>query len=169
MFINISKFLKLPTPDSRTPVFRVFNFPEIRNKFLYLYNIYIIYNIILNSLSFKNAHFGSSGVGSPGVSTRYGLESTCPQRGAMLEILIDCDLKFLPSFVLHLRVTRLSVRTFHAHEAQHTLMRIPAGFLTKAKSAPSAEFLRLLERLSPLTAENFSALSALSLSVLRCL
>jgi len=69
---------------------------------------------------------------------------------------------------LHLRLTRLSVRTFHAHEAQHTLMRIPAGFLTKAKSAPSAEFLRLLERLSPLTAENFSALSALSLSVLRC-
>ena len=65
---------------------------------------------------------------------------------------------------LHLRLTRLSVRTFHAHEAQHTLMRIPAGFLTKAKSAPSAEFLRLLERLSPLTAENFSALSALSLS-----
>ena len=65
--------------------------------------------------------------------------------------------------ILHLRVTRLSVRTFHAHEAQHTLMRIPARFLTKAKSAPSAEFLRLLERLSPLTAENFSALSALSL------
>jgi len=64
---------------------------------------------------------------------------------------------------LHLRVTRLSVTTFHTHEAQHTLMRIPARFLTKAKSAPSAEFLRLLERLSPLTAENFSALSALSL------
>ena len=70
--------------------------------------------------------------------------------------------------ILHLRVTRLSVTTFHAHEAQHTLMRIPWRFLTKAKSAPSAEFLRLLERLSPLTAENFSALSALSLSVLRC-
>ena len=65
--------------------------------------------------------------------------------------------------ILHLRVTRLSVTTFHAHEAQHTLMRIPWRFLTKAKSAPSAEFLRLLERLSPITAENFSALSALSL------
>ena len=65
---------------------------------------------------------------------------------------------------LHLRLTRLSVRTFHAHEAQHTLMRIPWRFLTKSKSTPSAEFLRLLERLSPLTAENFSALSALSLS-----
>ena len=26
----------------------------------------------------------------------YGLESPCPQRGAMLEILIDCDLKDLP-------------------------------------------------------------------------
>ena len=72
-------------------------------------------------------------------------------------------LKVFTLLRLHLRLTRLSVRTFHAHEAQHTLMRIPAGFLTKAKSAPSAEFLRLLERLSPLTAENFSALSALSL------
>ena len=72
-------------------------------------------------------------------------------------------LKVLTLLRLHLRPTRLSVRTFHAHEAQHTLMRIPAGFLTKAKSAPSAEFLRLLERLSPITAENFSALSALSL------
>ena len=73
-------------------------------------------------------------------------------------------LKVFTLLRLHLRLTRLSVRIFHAHEAQHTLMRIPAGFLTKAKSAPSAEFLRLLERLSPLTAENFSALSALCLS-----
>ena len=61
---------------------------------------------------------------------------------------------------LHLRLTRLSIRTFQAHEAQHFLMRIPAGFLTKAKLEPSGEFLRLLKRLSLHTAENFSALSA---------
>jgi hypothetical protein len=60
---------------------------------------------------------------------------------------------------LHLRLTRLSIRTFQAHEAQHFLMRIPAGFLTKAKLEPSGEFLRLLKRLSLHTAENFSALS----------
>ena len=47
--------------------------------------------------------------------------------------------------------------------AQFQLCGSAGIFLTKAKSAPSAEFLRLLERLSPLTAENFSALSALSL------
>ena len=44
--------------------------------------------------------------------------------------------------------------------AQFQLCGSAGIFLTKAKSAPSAEFLRLLERLSPLTAENFSALSA---------
>ena len=65
---------------------------------------------------------------------------------------------------LHLRLTRLSIRTFQAHEAQHFLMRIPAGFITKPKLEPSGEFLRLLKRLSLHTAENFSALSALSLS-----
>ena len=89
----------------------------------------------------------------------------------MLEILIDCDLKFLPSFVWRSCTVNFSdtcthppSHSFSCAAAQHTLMRIPARFLTKAKSAPSAEFLRLLERLSPLTAENFSALSALSLS-----
>ena len=65
---------------------------------------------------------------------------------------------------LHLRLTRLSIRTFQAHEAQHFLMRIPAGFITKPKLEPSGEFLRLLKRLSLHTAENFSALSDLSLS-----
>ena len=77
----------------------------------------------------------------------------------MLEILIDCDLKVLPSFVCTYGSpdfpSGLSMRT----KRNTPKCESPRGFLTKAKSAPSAEFLRLLERLSPLTAENFSALS----------
>ena len=49
--------------------------------------MYIINNITTNPLYFKNAEIVESWIRGFVDFPRYGLESTCPQRGAMLEIL----------------------------------------------------------------------------------
>ena len=68
---------------------------------------------------------------------------------------------------LHLRVTRLSVNCFHWHDAQHTLIRSPYGFLTYSKDFPEPfrEFLRLVLRISPRRPKNFSAPSAIGFAL----
>ena len=70
----------------------------------------------------------------------------------------------------HSRQCRLSVVIFRAHDAQHTLIRMPYGFTTYSYapapplfrvrdpfSAPSGDFLRSVLRISLRRPENFSA------------